>query len=371
MGTDYVKLEIDGNNELFAMAKKVYSHLSDDISKKIFEARAMFALTGDVGSITGLAPKYRNLCSDIESYAEKLKKGEHVLIYGAGVAAHYLLGRFNCFGVFVDAFIDEEKSGVDEKTGIKIISEQEIRENKYIYADKKVIISYSKKPVADAVRQRLIEEVGIADSNIAMGVFDWRNNSSQYFDYFQPGDGEVFVDCGCFDGGSCYRFAGWCGVKGYEHIYSFEADPANYEKCKALLEPLGKCELFPFGTGNKREKVYFFSKGFEDSRIVSKEEADKIGPDGVTMIETVALDEVLEGKKITFLKMDVEGAEYEALLGAQKLIAECHPRMAISIYHKPEDFIVLANLVLEMNPEYRITFRHYGLDELETIMYVD
>ena len=89
------------------------------------------------------------------------------------------------------------------------------------------------------------------------------------------------------------------------------------------------------------------------------------------MIETVALDEVLAGKKITFLKMDVEGAEYDALLGAEKLIKECRPRMAISIYHKPEDIITIPDLILKMNPDYRITFRHYGLDDLETIMYVE
>ena len=88
-------------------------------------------------------------------------------------------------------------------------------------------------------------------------------------------------------------------------------------------------------------------------------------------IETRALDDVLAGKRITFIKMDIEGAEYEALLGARKLITETRPRMAISVYHKFEDFVTLAALVLEMHPDYRIAFRHYGFDELETVMYVD
>ena len=50
---------------------------------------------------------------------------------------------------------------------------------------------------------------------------------------------------------------------------------------------------------------------------------------------------------------------------------ENRPRMAISVYHKFEDFVTLANLVLEMHPDYRIAFRHYGFDDLETIMYVE
>ena len=204
-----------------------------------------------------------------------------------------------------------------------------------------------------------------------MGIFDWRNNQGQYFDYFAPGENEVFVDCGCFDGATCFNFAGWCGIKGFEHIYSFEADPKNYEKSKELLAPLGKCELFPYGTSDANKKVYFASDAFETSCIISREEAEKKNFEGVTEIETVALDDVLAGKRVTFIKMDIEGAEYEALMGAKKLIMENRPRMAISVYHKFEDFVTLADLVLSIHPDYRIAYRHYGFDDLETVMYVE
>ena len=355
------------------MARNVYEHLKDEISKKIFEARILYASTGDVGYITGLEPKYRNLNSDMQVYVEKLQKGSHCLIYGAGVAGHYLAGRFKQFGVKVDAFIDpdESKGPVDPQTGIKVITEKELSENKALYGDKTFIISFSKKPAADEVRNRLVGEIGISEDNIRSGIFDWRNNQGQYFDYFEAKENEVFVDCGCFDGATCYNFAGWCGHKGFDHIYSFEADPKNYEKSKAALEPLGKCDLYSYGTADVNKKVYFAADAFETSSIISREEAEKRNFEGVEEIETVALDDVLEGKRITFIKMDIEGAEYEALLGARKLIMENRPRMAISVYHKFEDFVTLADLVLEMHPDYRIAFRHYGFDDLETIMYVE
>ena len=361
------------NADFSEMARNVYAHLNDEISKKIFEARLMYASTGDVGYITGLESKYRNLNSDMQVYVEKIQKGSHCLIYGTGVAAHYLAGRFKQFGVKVDAFIDpdESKGPVDEKTGIRVITEKELGENISLYGDKTVIISFSVKPVADEVRKRLTEDIGISEKNIRSGIFDWRNNQGQYFDFFEAKENEVFVDCGCYDGATCYNFAGWCGAKGFEHIYSFEADPKNYEKSKAALEPLGKCELFPFGTADVNKKVYFAADAFETSCIISKEEAEKRNFEGVTEIETRALDDVLEGKRITFIKMDIEGAEYEALQGARKLITENRPRMAISVYHKFEDFVTLADLVLGMHPDYRISFRHYGFDELETIMYVE
>ena len=361
------------NADFPEMARNVYAHLNDEISRKVFEARSMYASTGDVGYITGLESKYRNLSSDMQVYVEKLQKGSHCLIYGTGVAAHYLAGRFKNFGVRVDAFIneDESKGTVDEQTGIKIITEKDLNENKALYGDKTFVISYSKKPAADEVKKRLVENLGVSEKNICSGIFDWRNNQGQYFDYFEARENEVFVDCGCFDGATCYNFAGWCGHKGFEHIYSFEADPKNYEKCKAALEPLGKCDLYPYGTADVNKKVYFSADAFETSCIISKEEAEKRNFEGVEEIETIALDEVLAGKRITFIKMDIEGAEYEALLGARKLIMENRPRMAISVYHKFEDFVSLANLVLEMHPDYRIAFRHYGFDDLETIMYVE
>ena len=355
------------------MAEKVYAHLTDEISKKIFEARLKYAAEKDLGYITGLESKYRNLNSDMQVYVEKIQKGAHVMIYGAGVAGHYLFGRFKGFGVNVDCFIDqdESKGPVDGQTGIKVITEKDLIDNKELYGGKTVVISYPVKPVAHEVRKRLIDEIGIDEKNIIMGIFDWRNNQGQYFDYFAPGENEVFVDCGCFDGATCFNFAGWCGSKGFEHIYSFEADPKNYEKSKELLAPLGKCELFPYGTSDANKKVYFASDAFETSCIISREEAEKKNFEGVTEIETVALDDVLAGKRVTFIKMDIEGAEYEALMGARKLIMENRPRMAISVYHKFEDFVTLADLVLSMHPDYRIAYRHYGFDDLETVMYVE
>ena len=361
------------NADFLEMARNVYAHLNDEISKKIFEARILYASTGDLGYITGLESKYRNLNSDMQVYVEKIQKGSDCLIYGAGVAGHYLAGRFKQFGVKINCFIDpdESKGPVDKDTGIKVITEKELAENIALYEDITLVISYPVKPVADEIKKRLINEIGIDEKNIRMGIFDWRNNQSQYFDYFEANENEVFVDCGCFDGSTCYNFAGWCGHKGFDHIYSFEADPKNYERSKKILEPLGKCDLYPFGTADVSKKVYFAADAFETSCIISKEEAEKRNFEGVMEIETKALDDVLEGKRVTFIKMDIEGAEYEALLGARKLIMENRPRMAISVYHKFEDFVTLADLVLKMHPDYRIALRHYGFDDLETVMYVE
>ena len=95
----------------------------------------------------------------MQVYVEKIQKGAHCLIYGAGVAGHYLAGRFKNFGVIIDAFIDpdESKGPVDEQTGIKVITEKDLAENKALYSDETLVISYPVKPVADEIRKRLID----------------------------------------------------------------------------------------------------------------------------------------------------------------------------------------------------------------------
>lgn len=91
--------------------------------------------------------------------------------------------------------------------------------------------------------------------------------------------------------------------------------------------------------------------------------------DGEVQIETLQLDEVLGDRDVTFLKMDIEGAEKEALLGARKTIKRCRPKLAISVYHKPEDIWELPELILDIYPDYELYIRHYSLRDAETVLY--
>lgn len=72
-----------------------------------------------------------------------------------------------------------------------------------------------------------------------------------------------------------------------------------------------------------------------------------------------ALDRVLDGRPCTLLKMDVEGAEREALLGARHTIETCRPRLNIACYHRNEDLFALPVLVRSLCPDYRLYLRHH------------
>ena len=67
--------------------------------------------------------------------------------------------------------------------------------------------------------------------------------------------------------------------------------------------------------------------------------------------------------------MDVEGAEKNAILGAENTISRYKPRLAISIYHKPKDIIEIPTLLKELVPEYNFAIRHYSTNVYETVLY--
>ena len=83
-----------------------------------------------------------------------------------------------------------------------------------------------------------------------------------------------------------------------------------------------------------------------------------ISEDGDQIIEVGAIDQLNLGQRITFIKMDIEGAEKDALYGAKKIIMSDKPTLAISAYHKKEDLYDLVNLIKSLNNDYKIYLRH-------------
>jgi hypothetical protein len=90
---------------------------------------------------------------------------------------------------------------------------------------------------------------------------------------------------------------------------------------------------------------------------------------GEIRIETDSVDHVCEGEKVTFIKMDIEGAELEALKGARNTICRHRPKLAICVYHRQEDLVTIPQYILSLHEDYRLYLRHYGDFCTETVLY--
>lgn len=179
---------------------------------------------------------------------------------------------------------------------------------------------------------------------------------------------EIFVDGGAYLGESTLDFIKWFGNMGGYFVYLWEPDKPNIKLLKRNLIKTNNYEIIPYGMWSKHETLSFTStSGGDDSRINDK---SILTANGKTVkIEVESIDNLLYDKGVTFIKMDVEGAEIKALEGARKIICEQKPKLAISIYHKFDHYYKIPLMIKEWVPEYRIYMRHHSDLHVDTIMY--
>lgn len=224
---------------------------------------------------------------------------------------------------------------------------------------KKELITCTLSLVNQEKIKRFIAEKNLQDRFKAGPLYAMRNDL-QYLDMFSPVDDEIMIDAGAYDGMTALRFLNW-GSSKIKRIYSLELDPMNVPKCEANLRGHeDKVTLIPKGTWSKNETIYINASGGTGSGISHK---------GATPVELAAIDDVVGDEKVTFIKMDVEGAELESLKGAKNTIMKNHPRLAICAYHKIEDLYELPQYILSIVPEYKFYLRHYCSREWETVLY--
>ncbi len=179
----------------------------------------------------------------------------------------------------------------------------------------------------------------------------------QYFEDFLALDGETFVDAGGFDGDTTEVFC--ARDPNYSAVHFFEPSSANMAKARVRLAGKRDIHFHPLALSDKETELVF------DPTAGS---ASSISKDGGVTIHAVPLDDVVS-TPVTFIKMDLEGWEGAALLGARKHILASRPKLAIAAYHKATDFREISQFVLGLNPDYRIMLRHYTQGWSETVMF--
>lgn len=187
---------------------------------------------------------------------------------------------------------------------------------------------------------------------------------SQYFDIdiISSLSNEVFLDCGSYIGDTLEEFVKISKGK-YKKVICCEADKTNFEILNDFINNNKIRDVLSINKGvwNEQGIMYFNNIGSGSGTIDASGEIE---------IVVDKIDTILKEEKVTFIKMDIEGSEYEALIGAIKTISKYTPKLAISVYHKKEDFIRIPLLIKSINPNYKLFFRHYReLSVQETICY--
>lgn len=188
------------------------------------------------------------------------------------------------------------------------------------------------------------------------------------------GSNDTFVDCGAFTGDTVQKIVeNSMGI--FRRIYAFEPSAKAYhalEKRTAFLKDIWAldegqivCEQKGVGAVQSFAVIHENSSDLANTHISTKD-------DGRGGIEIVALDEYLTrrgAEKITFIKADIEGFEWDMLHGAARTIQRDKPNLAISIYHSIFDFFRIYQYLKELMPEYTFAVRHHWNNFDETVLY--
>jgi len=198
--------------------------------------------------------------------------------------------------------------------------------------------------------------------------FEGLRPASSETEYF-PGDllrwsqHEVFIDCGAFTGDTLEppleKYGG-----GVARTIALEPDPANYAKLqehiRGMPEPgRSRTVAYRYAVGARREKVRFDFQGNVSSHM-------GVGSD---VVESMPLDEVLAHEHPSYIKMDIEGAELDALTGAAQTIRTHCPGMAICVYHQQDHLWRVPLLIRSFSDDYAFFLRSHGSDGIDLLYY--
>lgn len=183
--------------------------------------------------------------------------------------------------------------------------------------------------------------------------------------YFVPGlviltPEECYVDVGAYNGDTAGYFMN--AVRGkFDRIHAFELDPANYEQLVKNVEnspARDRIKTYNVGAWDEACDI-LFSQGKSQSTVGQGEKHACVVP----------LDTVLSDQRVTFIKMDIEGAELHALRGAQETIKRQRPKLAICVYHHISHLWEVPLYIHQLLPDHKLYFRHHTNLEYETVCY--
>ncbi len=234
--------------------------------------------------------------------------------------------------------------------------EIEIEKDSYIRLFNRLGDDASKQILADMLRFRMTYNPKYCDHamdiSLRSGIRDFDYSVTSHFR-----KGIVFCDVGGYDGDSTLDFMRFSND--YERIYFFEPDSSAYNAAMTRLKEYKNIEFINKGCGSKPGLAKFDVLGGDSGRV---------SVTGNVEVQVTTLGEFINNSN-TYVKMDIEGAELEALQGMSNQIREYKPLLGISVYHRTGDFHVLPEYILSCNEDYSLYLRHYTDNICDTMCY--
>lgn len=341
------------------------------------------------------------LCENIKLYFQQYKSIKEWVFYGAGSCAEHAINHGFIPKLIIDS--DENKWGTNFLGEYTICSLQELKNQfgttippmlitstyapeigitlkkhgidlyfSYLHISGEHFGTWSLKG-SDNEKVRLLNDILFdkESKDILQAIVFKRNNfitdhkdiciPNQYFlsEILKPLNNEVYVDCGAFEGDTIDEFLKWNGGT-YKEIYAFEIDVHNYNILRKNYEDSDSIYTLNYGCWDKEEDFSYTTRAGGRGSVAEEGSGNTC--------KCIPIAKCIESE-VTLLKMDIEGAEIRALIGAKEIILKYKPRLAICVYHKPDDLWEIPFWIHDLVPEYKLYLRHHAENHYETVIY--
>ena len=188
----------------------------------------------------------------------------------------------------------------------------------------------------------------------------------QYFprDLIELAADEAFVDGGAFTGDTLTEFLRRTNGR-FSGADAYEIDEGCFRGLTEMVRSLDD---------DVRERIRAYNLGLYDRNgemgYVANGTSSTVSSAAATETAAVVrLSDHCGGRRVSFVKMDIEGAEVRALHGAAETIRDCAPKLAVCVYHEPSHLWEVPLLAKALHDEYRVYLRHHSTDVWETVCY--
>ncbi len=206
------------------------------------------------------------------------------------------------------------------------------------YAYSLLADSQSKKVFENIVKYKLTGKLDY--------LFDAETDKSEAYGLLGLKSAESYMDLGAYNGDTVKEFLNI--VHTYRKIIAVEPDKKNFKKLTNTAGKLANTALYNAAVSDRDGKIEFAMRSGRNSVIGNG-----------TVIDAYTVDTIASSDNITYIKMDIEGEEINAVHGAQKTLKRCKPKLNIAAYHKNADIFAIPILLKSIVPDYKIYLRHH------------
>ena len=238
----------------------------------------------------------------------------------------------------------------------KLFDEIEKNRDKYVQIYNILEDELSKKVYTEVMNYRMSLDVRYIVKAYELSI----KEGCQYFDRIITSNLNkeyAFYDVGGFDGESTLDYIQH--VDGYKKVFFFEPTAETLDIAKKRLDHYDNIEFIQAAVGADKGKTYINDVGGAGNYISTS---------GTDCVPLVKLEDCISSH-LSYVKLDIEGYEAQALYGMKNAVMQYKPLLAVSVYHLPGDIHELTSLLLSWNPRYKVYMRHYTESYADTVCY--